>query len=1403
MNIECNVSHYYSMVNPSSVNMKVPLDLPKLWMKRWLLMLRHSRATMNEIVNTYAARHVEPIAKAPTTMSAITVTSFLPNPNGPILMVPQRMSKVTTPEDWRCGIDSVQNKLAQHLENQTPASIAAIAYAEATGASAADLGAAIGTVLQPYTKLHGWINLIATNIYRKVGCTELWKEVTVVCLAIKEVVDLLEDLLCSAISGTDKLCSAFREDKMLSCLGEDVRGILWCCVETPLEQLELICMERIGDSRMWIYEGEFLKLSVTLNLSLLFAHTMSHIMPEEDANWWGLPPQPTCIPKILIDARMEKTLREHLDIYIRAIKQEESTNFWMWFLDMWVRVHPEMVTNPWEHEFKASVFACYKCLEQWLNWNGGQAAKDDIAASYCWTPSPKTDDSSSETGSSSGDSEASSQSDAWSKSLSHASSDLGWADDGHRTEATGAKNTSKGKKVKAMGYNEVEAEIIADAVFDEDNLDGGPETPSPVCMQHTDFNVNSGSHLQSTTSYHDAPPSPVKPKSTLHDPILDGPTLDEENNNSDSEYENDPHTAMDPQASTEDADIQQASWLSALMTPICETGCRRSGISWRSFFGMNQQTSLLLNEWTGTFFKHTTLGELGMVIDLDGIQTVYVDYCNCTQSLGQWHQLLHSHLFPSTVVDPQMATTFWTLEVFHLLSFMLKVSGYKFYHMLVCLTDNTGTCQPPNRFQAFMRVVCEWRHLKLLKWKLDKSPRDFKDTPPGELSIPVGSLAVECPACPWPGINLDEGWETDPQDPVFYNKLMISLRWKYMLYVAIDANFQLVHFVVSNASQDPSLINGAGFVVAQEEFRRHVAEYGKCIPFDPSDCCDHQAVKLTTSKHGVGLATSSVATVDCAHHDSKGPVAVTILDHGEEQVQMDYIFLSRMQQSAPPCVVVSYDINCQWFKKLWECITIYPTSMKPPQDPGNFVYLIPKFHIPAHILSCYIKYSFYKTPYVRETDGEAPKRSWNRLNQLAPSLKVMGLGAYLDTLNDHIGDYNYRKFDALERDQGSNSCLIFLWRSVCLTLAEEEAAELSKIIAHEAEQGETAVEGGLEVMVDIEMVQANPQQDRDDDIFLVRHEVGPSSMILQGVELESDQRRLKLAHAALGPHSMDRECAKVTEGLNWLQRRLNVWFEIQQVYMPCITALWAEWNRAQLIAKAEAEAAQAAADEAATTKSGKKKGRRSMISHFCQNKKLMDFEFWLCEAESYECLMMLRRQLIFRSHIYKFKDQNVTSQLMSTRVRSTISSVMKNIDEAATRYRKLWADLVVLAVALGNAKAGWDQQLWVLNAADVRPLDETMLGETEDAEETAEALRIEWCKTHACAHCWHKEVILVEEEMTRVKAFFACEARTWMSQVERGDISIDPEDGDKPSGSEWTEIEHTREGEQIQREGWK
>lgn len=56
-----------------------------------------------------------------------------------------------------------------------------------------------------------------------------------------------------------------------------------------------------------------------------------------------------------------------------------------------------------------------------------------------------------------------------------------------------------------------------------------------------------------------------------------------------------------------------------------------------------------------------------------------------------------------------------------------------------------------------MRMVREWRHLKMLK----RAGRAYD--PLGIENTPPGSLALLCRACPQPTMNLPQGWETaDP-----------------------------------------------------------------------------------------------------------------------------------------------------------------------------------------------------------------------------------------------------------------------------------------------------------------------------------------------------------------------------------------------------------------------------------------------------------------------------------------------------------------------------------------------------------------------------------------------------------------------------------------------------------------
>lgn len=58
-----------------------------------------------------------------------------------------------------------------------------------------------------------------------------------------------------------------------------------------------------------------------------------------------------------------------------------------------------------------------------------------------------------------------------------------------------------------------------------------------------------------------------------------------------------------------------------------------------------------------------------------------------------------------------------------------------------------------DRYSAFMRIVREWRHIRLLK----RSGRGHE--PSGVSGTIEGECAVLCPACPHPGKNLPANWE--------------------------------------------------------------------------------------------------------------------------------------------------------------------------------------------------------------------------------------------------------------------------------------------------------------------------------------------------------------------------------------------------------------------------------------------------------------------------------------------------------------------------------------------------------------------------------------------------------------------------------------------------------------------
>ncbi|OBZ74523.1 hypothetical protein A0H81_05787 [Grifola frondosa] len=216
--------------------------------------------------------------------------------------------------------------------------------------------------------------------------------------------------------------------------------------------------------------------------------------------------------------------------------------------------------------------------------------------------------------------------------------------------------------------------------------------------------------------------------------------------------------------------------------------------------------------WTGTYFQQTSLKALGLRVQLGHPPG---ERClNPAHAFADDFVLLDSNgiheigLDFSTSDQPKTAATFRLLETFHLLSVQTKISGFEFYSALARRTDNTGVEPVKDRYPSFMRMVREWRHLKMLK-------RAGRGLDPGGVSATQpGGCAVLCTACPHPGVNIPPNWKDATKK-------------------SMDANFRLKRKKVSSHKKDPGLNHGYAYVVEENAYKSHLSTFSDLIPRSP------------------------------------------------------------------------------------------------------------------------------------------------------------------------------------------------------------------------------------------------------------------------------------------------------------------------------------------------------------------------------------------------------------------------------------------------------------------------------------------------------------------------------------------------------------------------------------------
>ncbi|KAJ7145473.1 hypothetical protein C8R46DRAFT_966281 [Mycena filopes] len=845
-----------------------------------------------------------------------------------------------------------------------------------------------------------------------------------------------------------------------------------------------------------------------------------------------------------------------------------------------------------------------------------------------------------------------------------------------------------------------------------------------------------------------------------------------------------------------------------------------------------------IEQWTGTMFLRRTLKDMGLriqlghwhgadrrcplpkpakgkdfvIVDIHGVHQVALDYCDCGFGGHPTVQLLRAQLWPATTTNPQTAATFAVLRHYHLMSFESKCSALEFYQSLARQTDNVQykpakkskaekerakrrqRANPhlkprkilKNRYHEFLRMTREWRHVRRLKRAArGHDPLGIANTQPGE-------CALLCPACPQPGKNMAPGWEDTPKDHQFIHSL----------FVAMDANFRLKRKDVSTEEKDPGLGNGWGFFCDVAAYMVHVKKHWNQKQ-DRSHCVAHDAVDKP-DREARGTASSGIGAVDCARHNMKRPLAVGDLQLGERYINMDYMFFRSIAGSPLVQFFVSYDIACQWHIHVWDRLRAYQDDSIIIDGRGRFfTFLVPKFHLPAHIEECNLKFSFNLTRYVGQTDGEAPERGWANSNPLARSTKEMGPGARRDTLDDHFNDWNHKRIISLgyllrRRVQNAAAEMVKTKEALADLEASLGPAVVAawEAMAHAWEEDVNKPNPFATLRKDRHVAQVRAELAAEaaareaagkEPAGSVRGEMHITELIGMGLQLEDQQRILAFDVAATGLHPTDGQRRAMIERTSKLRRKIVAWTELQTKFFPGLTNVreLEDEERARNAGTAPIPGVDVYAIQLWLPSAIAADERVARDVPVKDDIYLHEYRLRVGQAE--EGLHEVRRLLLVRTHVYQLKDEHSRGVRANMRSQDKIETLNDQTQRSAAQYRAAHNGLVSLGRELKRHE--WERTLLDLKADDVRGLPQAKFHDPErkkrkrrrrkarvqrpaswiwtttgaeynpgDGAAMNEAVRIEWAKVRARSHRW------------RVRRFFAWRSAEWKRQVGRREL---------------------------------
>lgn len=144
------------------------------------------------------------------------------------------------------------------------------------------------------------------------------------------------------------------------------------------------------------------------------------------------------------------------------------------------------------------------------------------------------------------------------------------------------------------------------------------------------------------------------------------------------------------------------------------------------------------------------------VVHTNGLHYIPLVYCDCRGIAERDTDLMFARMVPTSFVRYRTLFTTAVLDDYRLANLECKVSAYQYWQKLSRMTSAaTSPTDVDNFYRELLRLSRCWRWLKKLKWA------GFGEKNGSTFDVSPGELALFCPTCPQPGVNLPPDWKND------------------------------------------------------------------------------------------------------------------------------------------------------------------------------------------------------------------------------------------------------------------------------------------------------------------------------------------------------------------------------------------------------------------------------------------------------------------------------------------------------------------------------------------------------------------------------------------------------------------------------------------------------------------